>query len=230
MLSGIDPLLISCWSCLSHDLYSAVEKQTSLSLSELLECIQANATELRKAAALHKEQFIDAGVPISPCLVDLVFPILQQSVPGKMILRRALERSASSASQETLADGFATKTPGALAEEPVAVGSATAEERPAEEGFDRSPQHAKAPVPMKRKRWARNLPNTKAAPVRLNSKTGLRHSACSPNAAATIKPCHRKPFAAKTKSSAARSRKSKTSGSLQGSRRLELSQETDKSS
>ena len=81
LLSGIDPLLISCWACLSHDLYSVVEKQASISLSELLEQIHVNAKELHEAAVLHKKQFVDGGVPIAPCLTNLIMPILQAKLP-----------------------------------------------------------------------------------------------------------------------------------------------------
>ena len=130
MLHGIDPLLISCWACLCHDLHSVVAKQTSLSLKELLGCIHAHAQELHAAAALYKKDNVDAGVPIALCPANLVWPILQKHMPDKMQPRPA--RSQKRTPKED--DSCTTEAPethrGTASEttQHKAVGSATAEE------------------------------------------------------------------------------------------------------
>jgi hypothetical protein len=97
-----------------------VEKQASISLSELLEQIHANAKELHEAAVLHKKQFVDGGVPVAPCLTNLVMPILQAKLPEKMIPR--LQK------RERDEKDSATEMSKGIAQEHDAVGRATAQE------------------------------------------------------------------------------------------------------
>lgn len=143
MLAGIDPLLISCWACLSHDLYTVVQKQTSISLSELLEQIHGNTNELREAAALHKEQFVDGGVPVAPCLTNLVMPILRKNLPEKMTPRAQKRKSGEHTSITELPEGSD--------KEDDAVGRATAQEGQDKEDEESqlSPSSNKTP----RRRW-----------------------------------------------------------------------------
>jgi hypothetical protein len=105
LLSGIDPLLISCWACLSHDLYTVVQRHTTISFSELVQQIQENVEELRSMATQHKEQHFDAGVPIAPCLANLVMPLLQERLPSKMLnskrSKAQTENSADSVQQRS---------------------------------------------------------------------------------------------------------------------------------
>ena len=143
MLAGIDPLLISCWACLSHDLYTVVQKQTSISLSELLAQIHFNANELREAAALHKEQFVDGGVPVAPCLTNLVMPILRKNLPEKMTPRAQKRKSGEHNSTTELPEGSA--------KEDDAVGSATVQEGRDKE--DKESQLSLSSNKSPRRRW-----------------------------------------------------------------------------
>ena len=152
MLHGIDPLLISCWACLCHDLHSVVAKQTSLSLKELLGCIHAHAQELHAAAALYKKDNVDAGVPIALCPANLVWPILQKHMPDKMQPRPA--RSQKRTPKED--DSCTTEAPetqrGTASEtaQHNAVGSATAEETTPKD----APNAPATPTPSAtRRRW-----------------------------------------------------------------------------
>jgi hypothetical protein len=230
ILHGIDPFLISCWACLSHDLHSAVAKQTSLSLSELLEHIHSNAKEIREAAALHKQEFVDAGVPIAPCLTNLLMPILQKNAPEKM--RPRSQRGNSS--QETLT----TTPPATSARESNAVGGATAAKSNAVGGAtaaedEEDGSSLQTPSTNKRRRWrldatgqpgrlklevpeavavvANAKATAKSAHRRLSSKTSDRHRTSRSRANSSIRPHRKRSTAATAKSLATRSRKSKAS-------------------
>ena len=213
MLSGIDPLLISCWTCLSHDLYTVVEKQTSISLSELLEQIHSKGKELRAAAARHKAQFIDAGVPVAPCLTNLVMPILRENLPGKMTPRHHKRKSDEADGEADLDDA-----PAASAKAGDAVGRATDEEV--------GDKHQPSQRSTDRKRWKRDVlvplaePEVAAAKakaastfarVRLLKKSRDRWTSVKGKRAAQSMRPRKKPSTGK--SSAAKSRMSQASGS-----------------
>ena len=216
LLSGIDPLLISCWTCLSHDLYTVVEKKTSISLSELLEQIHSKGKELREAAARHKAQFVDAGVPVAPCLTNLVTPILRENLPDKMTPRHHKRKSDEADGEEDLDDA-----PAASAKAGDAVGRATDEEvddkrQPSQRSTDR-------------KRWKRDVLEPLAEPevaaakakaasafarVRLFKKSRDRWASVKGNRAAqSIRPRHPRKKPSTSKSSAAKSQMSQASGS-----------------
>ena len=217
MLAGIDPLLISCWACLSHDLYTVVQKQTSISLSELLEQIHGNANELREAAALHKVQFVDGGVPVAPCLTNLVLPILRKNLPEKMTPRAQKRKSGEHDS--------ATELPEGSANEDDAVGRATVQAGRDHEDKESplTPSSSKTP----RRRWQLGAlqsnadlkvvtPIAKAAGsfarrVRLHVKTRGQQSSNSRRCATKSAKRHKKPPTAN--SHAGKRRKSNASSS-----------------
>jgi hypothetical protein len=132
---------------LSHDLYTVVQKQTSISLSELLEQIHGSANKLREAAAMHKGQFVDGGVPVAPCLANLVMPILRENLPEKMT-PRARERKSGE-------HNSATELPEGSAKEDDAVGRATAQEegRDKEDAESQLSQSSNKTPRSRRRRW-----------------------------------------------------------------------------
>jgi hypothetical protein len=228
LLSGIDPLLISCWACLSHDLYSVLEKQASISVSELLEQIHVNAKELHEAAVLHKKQFVDGGVPVAPCLTNLIMPILQAKLPEKMVPRLQKRACNEKESATETSEGTAKRD---------AVGRATAQEE--EKNKDNADELSQTPNKTPKRRWQTGVlqptanrkavaPKAKVAGpfarrVRLHNKTKDQQSASKGHGAPSAKP-RRKPTTAKTR--AAKKRKSNLSSS-KGSKAQSVQQVTE---
>jgi hypothetical protein len=194
-----------------------VKKQASISLSELLEQIHVNTKELHEAAVLHKEQFVDGGVPVAPCLTNLVMPILQKKMPEKMIPR--LQRRTPNEKES------AQETPEGIAEEGDAVGRATAREEKGNEDDEDLPSQTPNKTP--KRRWQTGVlqssashkvvaPKAKAAGpfarrVRLCIKTKEQQSASNGCAAPCAKPRRKPPI---TKTRAAKRRKSNSSSSF----------------
>jgi hypothetical protein len=89
-------MLLSCWACLSHDLYTEVQTKTTFTFSELLEQLHVHAQEIRAAALQHKQEYVDGDVPVAPCLVNLVMPLLKEKFPDRMQPRECRKRPSAS--------------------------------------------------------------------------------------------------------------------------------------
>ena len=84
LLGGIDPLLISCWACLTHDLLTVAQRETTLTVSDIIKHIADHASDLQAEVESHKGEYVDAGVPVAPCLANLIMPSLRSAYPEKL--------------------------------------------------------------------------------------------------------------------------------------------------
>ena len=186
-----------------------------------------NAKELREEAVKHKEQFVDGGVPVAPCLTNLVMPILQKNLPEKMI-----PRSQKRTSNE---NEFATEMQEGIANKGDAVGRATVQKEMETEA-DKD-QLSQTPNQSPKRRWRSDAlqsssklkavapkaklkvvaPKAKAAGSflslirrRFKTKTTDKQSASEGSAAKSVKPCRKRPTA---KFPAAKGQKSTASSS-----------------
>ena len=77
---GVDLLMLSCWCCLAHDLLSNLP--AGWTASGLIEYIGSSATHLVGLARAHQSLHIDAGVPIAPCMLNLMKEAVWQQHAG----------------------------------------------------------------------------------------------------------------------------------------------------
>ena len=76
-----DPLLITCYACLSHDLLSQALKWSQPVAAEfIIQFARNHGEELLSAISEHKRQFTDGQVPIAPCIYNLLKPFLQGEI------------------------------------------------------------------------------------------------------------------------------------------------------
>ncbi len=174
-----------------------------------------NAKEFREAVAQHKKQHVDGGVPIAPCLTNLVLPILKKHLPDKMqpkVQKRKSNEAADACPASEVTEA-GSPTPNCNA-----VGSATVEE----EGSSFSDAKlSQTPGSTRRRRWkigfsaaqpqppvvtrgpARAKAAAKSARKRIRSKTKVQRGASSRPAARSTK-MRRRQCAAKVKASSSK--------------------------
>jgi len=93
-LHNVDPLLISAWACLCHDLIQNAQKWVPpLDAAAIIEFINANAAVILANVRAHKKQHIDGKVPVAECIHNLLKPLLcssgSSSSPAKAKVKAA---------------------------------------------------------------------------------------------------------------------------------------------
>lgn len=202
-----------------HDLYTTLGKQTTISLTELLEHIHTNSKELHEAVAHHKNKHVDGGVPIAPCPTNLLVPILQKQMPGKIRPQKKRSTDFTDSAADACPTHGATEASSTTPKRNAVGSTAAEEEREAPSDVPLS----QTPGSTKRRRWkidrlnppqppvvARGLAVAKAAAKfarkRIRSKTTVQRGASSSRAASSRK-TRREGSAAKPQASSSSSKR-----------------------
>ena len=103
---GIDPFLLSCWACLSHDVLTVRKRQTPLTVSDLLKFIETETESLLQAAKDHAASNVDAEIPVSLCPANLLYKVLLTKCPDRVVpdQPRPTKRPASGTDVDAAAD------------------------------------------------------------------------------------------------------------------------------
>ena len=79
-LHNVDPLLISAWACLCHDLIQNAQKWVPpLDVAAIIQFVKANAEVVLANVRAHKKQHIDGKVPVAECIHNILKPLLCSS-------------------------------------------------------------------------------------------------------------------------------------------------------
>ena len=81
LAEGIDPFLLSCWACLSHDVLTVCKRHTNLTVSDLVKFIETEAESLCQTAKDHAATNVDAEIPVSLCPANLLYKVLLSKRP-----------------------------------------------------------------------------------------------------------------------------------------------------
>ena len=154
LAGGIDPFLLSCWACLSHDLLSVCKRYTKLTVADLLKIIATDSDTLAQTAQEHAASNINAEIPVNLCPANLLYKVLCTKHPD-MLVGGPLKRPAASAGSAAIANANKVERNDAEDAVEVAVDGAP----------DVGSVDSGGSAPSRRRRWALNVLAAAEAPA-----------------------------------------------------------------